>query len=39
MGPFSILPMVTILIYLTKENNNDEQDTASLDATKESTLE
>jgi hypothetical protein len=30
---------MTILIYLTKENNNDEQDRALLDATKESVVE
>jgi len=39
MGLFSILSMMKILIYLTKENNNDEQDRTLLDATKESSLE
>lgn len=39
MGLFSTLSNMTILIYLTKENNNDEQDRALLDATKESVVE
>jgi len=39
MGLISIWFVVKILIYLTKENNNDEQDGALLDATNESGLE